>query len=266
MKDKTSKIVHTVFGAVFGAYTAVVAALLIWQTVDIYRDGRRSASGVIFSRGIVGERLTAISPALWIWVALAAVGFALGIIFVTKARVAKQDLRYTLYRLRKRMPAQAPENMSACVKTVRREDTLLRILWSVVGAVGLAGAIYTVVYLAMPSHFPKANVTKEMLALVKHVIPWVSWTFILACAVGVYERFSAGKQIPAVRELVKNGTPAVREQNKIFGFLTRYGVWMARGAAGVIAVAFVIAGAVNGGAHDVLVKAVNICTECIGLG
>lgn len=34
----------------------------------------------------------------------------------------------------------------------------------------------------------------------------------------------------------------------------------------VIAVAFVIVGIFNGGARDVFIKAVNICTECIGLG
>jgi len=37
---------------------------------------------------------------------------------------------------------------------------------------------------------------------------------------------------------------------------------------GILAVAavFIVLGVVNGGARDVLVKAVNICTECIGLG
>ena len=32
------------------------------------------------------------------------------------------------------------------------------------------------------------------------------------------------------------------------------------------AVAFVIAGAINGSMEDMLIKAVNICTECVGLG
>lgn len=35
---------------------------------------------------------------------------------------------------------------------------------------------------------------------------------------------------------------------------------------GIIAVTFIIIGAINGGANDVLIKAINICTECIGLG
>ena len=43
-------------------------------------------------------------------------------------------------------------------------------------------------------------------------------------------------------------------------------LWTTRIAVGVIAVTFIIVGAVNGGANDVLIKAINICTECIGLG
>ena len=34
----------------------------------------------------------------------------------------------------------------------------------------------------------------------------------------------------------------------------------------VAAVVFIIAGVLNGSALDVLVKAIHICTECIGLG
>ena len=34
----------------------------------------------------------------------------------------------------------------------------------------------------------------------------------------------------------------------------------------IAAVLLIIAGILNGGALDVLVKAINICTECVGLG
>lgn len=34
----------------------------------------------------------------------------------------------------------------------------------------------------------------------------------------------------------------------------------------VLALALIVVGVVNGGMRDVWVKAVNICTECIGLG
>ncbi len=41
---------------------------------------------------------------------------------------------------------------------------------------------------------------------------------------------------------------------------------VARAALYMAAAAMLIAGALNGGMRNVLVKAVNICTECIGLG
>jgi len=37
-------------------------------------------------------------------------------------------------------------------------------------------------------------------------------------------------------------------------------------AVGALAVGLIALGAANGGMRDVLVKAINICTECIGLG
>ena len=34
----------------------------------------------------------------------------------------------------------------------------------------------------------------------------------------------------------------------------------------VVSITFIIIGIINGGAYDVLAKAIQICTECIGLG
>ncbi|MBQ9064736.1 MAG: thioredoxin [Blautia sp.] len=34
----------------------------------------------------------------------------------------------------------------------------------------------------------------------------------------------------------------------------------------IVAVCFIVAGVFNGSAKDVLGKAINICTECVGLG
>ncbi len=46
------------------------------------------------------------------------------------------------------------------------------------------------------------------------------------------------------------------------------GKWrtVARMAVLCLGVLFIVLGTMNGGARDVLIKAINICTECIGLG
>ena len=41
---------------------------------------------------------------------------------------------------------------------------------------------------------------------------------------------------------------------------------IARISVFVLGVLFIVLGMMNGGARDVLIKAINICTECIGLG
>ena len=43
-------------------------------------------------------------------------------------------------------------------------------------------------------------------------------------------------------------------------------LWVVRGIVFAVGVTFLVIGILNGGAHDVLIKAINICTECIGLG
>lgn len=52
--------------------------------------------------------------------------------------------------------------------------------------------------------------------------------------------------------------PPVRHSPRRIGVL--------RAAALVLAAAAIAAGILNGGMRDVLVKAVNLCTECVGLG
>lgn len=49
---------------------------------------------------------------------------------------------------------------------------------------------------------------------------------------------------------------SVRKRMDKRGYLIGYG----------LAVVLIIVGIMNGGARDVLIKAINICTECIGLG
>ena len=60
----------------------------------------------------------------------------------------------------------------------------------------------------------------------------------------------------------KKARPAIQKPAPQPGTAPR---WL-RPALYVAAGALILLGALNGGARDVLVKAINICTECIGLG
>jgi hypothetical protein len=62
------------------------------------------------------------------------------------------------------------------------------------------------------------------------------------------------KKFPVIKEGATNNASAQRRRYILLACLT------------VVSVALIVAGRAAGGAADVLTKAINICTECIGLG
>lgn len=288
MKEKTCKTVRFYYGIAMAVMTVVVGALFIWQVLDIYLTGTSPnyTGEQIFSRKIVSDHLATIAPAFWLWIAMIIAGFVLWEIFpVNPKRAAYRDNVYALNRLKRKLPDRVNETFSNSVGYIKREELIILTLKLCCAALYIAGAIYCIVYLANPAHFPKTDVTGEMLNMAKHVMPCALIALALSCGVVAYENHSAKKQLAEVKKMVaarKNdlgGTGVnTKSDNKIINFFykikARVGaitsdkrfVLGVRIAIGCLGLAFIIAGAVNGSVHSVLVKAINICTECIGLG
>ncbi|MBD5092516.1 MAG: hypothetical protein HDT36_03950 [Clostridiales bacterium] len=303
VNEKTSKIVRTAYGCTFGVYTVVVGALILWQVLSIYHAGE--AGGVIYSREIVGASISLLSPALWLWFALMVLGFVIWEIFLVNEKLPKLDVRYTLHILKKRLPnslhVTKDSELKGSYKAIRAEEQLIEAMRICCLFIGFAGFIYSVAYLANPSNFPKADVTHEMLNMVKNIFPWVLVTMAFAIGICVYEGISAKKQMAHVKVLIaaskkqnlsvsENGekkffTPidgfkekasalyiklqSKAKSNKFCAFLLwicNHRILVSRVAVCVVAVVFIIVGIVNGSAREVMLKAINICTECIGLG
>ena len=82
----------------------------------------------------------------------------------------------------------------------------------------------------------------------------------LAWLAAVAAAFIAGARAP------KGGAPRLARRERMRGQEeTKRRVWLRAGLYALAAL-LTLLGALNGGLNDVLVKAVNICTECIGLG
>ena len=284
MAEKTNKTVRLIYGCVLSAMTVILGALFIWQMVDAYHTGvdyvdamketDPTATVYIFNQSDVFARVARISPAFWIWVVMIVAGFVLWEVFpVQLKRTAYKDNCYTLMRLKKRVPQTVGEELKESYDFVKREERIIQILWLCCGVVGLAGIIYTIVYLATPSHFPNIAVNKEIVNMVKNVLPFAFAVFAVACAITVYENISAKKQLEHVKKLAAGNKPQAVEHGKVYEILHhKYFILGVRIAVGCIAVAFIIAGSAAKNADgtnnllNVLAKAVKICSECIGLG
>lgn len=280
MQEKTCKTVRLCYGIALSLMTAVTGALFIWQTLDIYLSGGSRP----FTREIVLERLNRIAPAFWIWVVMVAVGFIIWEVFaVSYKRAPLKDDCYALRRLKKRVPEKVGESGLASLKAVKRGELINLIVKLCAAALCLAGVAYGIAYLATASNFPKTDVNGEMLNMAAHLAPCVFAALLILCGVTLYLSISAKKQLPHVKQLIasakadeKNGVEAVYVTGNT-AVADLYGRWKAlsnhkyfilgvRIAIAVFAVTFIILGIVNGNMRAILIKAINICTECIGLG
>ena len=278
MKEKTCRSVRLGYGTVLGVFTVVVGALFIWQVLEVYHTPAPPdfvGDWHPFSWGRVNEALSKIQLFFWLWIALIVVGFVLWEVFPVKERTRKicPDLQYA--RARKRLPATAPDGLQAeydFVTTVNKINFALQTsAWALFGV----AVIYTIVYLAIPSNFPAQNVTHEMLNMAKHVFPCVFAGLIIVCFARIYEKYTVKSILPHAQKLAratKSGdavlvTPLGKISHAFEWFWgNKIALLVVRIVIAVLAVAFIIWGALNGSARSVFIKAINICTECIGLG
>lgn len=280
MQEKTCKTVRLCYGIALSLMTLITGALFIWQTLDIYLSGGNRP----FTAEIVSERLTRISPAFWIWVVMVVVGFVLWEVFTVPAKRAPlKDDCYALRRLKKRVPQKVGESGLASLKAVKRGELINLIVKLCAAALCLAGVAYGIAYLATSANFPKTDVNGEMLNMAAHLAPCVFAALLILCGVTLYLSISARKTLPHVKQLIasakadeKNGVEAVYVTGNT-AVADLYVRWKAlsnhkyfilgvRIAIAVFAVTFIILGIVNGNMRAILIKAINICTECIGLG
>lgn len=283
MTEKTCKTVRLVSGVLLSAMTVIFGALLIWQVLDIYISGTSAdyTGTYVFTRARVGKGLLKILPAFVIWVVMIIAGFVLWEALPVAQKRGKPDVRYTLYRLKKRIPKPLSGDLQNSLSAVKREELILKILWTVAAVLCTGVAVYVIVYLALPSSFPTVeDKTPIVLKMVKNVMPFVLAAFAVCCGVAVYEGFSAKKQVKELAKIKPVKNPVIIDKIiikagdgkfyngilKVYNFLYKHRIAAVRTIIGCLGVAFVIAGVCDGGMRDMLNKAIKICRECIGLG
>ncbi len=273
-KEKTCKSVRLYYGIFLGVFTVVVGALFIWQVLDIYLGGIAPEfdSAHVFSRERVLKALSKIDLFFWLWIAAVVVGFVLWEVFPVKEKPRKicPDLQYA--RLIKKLPTSAPEGKESAYEEVRQTERLIRgIKWADIALLSVA-AVMTVVYLCIPSNFPGKDVTQEILNMVKVVFPVIFAALIVMCVGAYLQKVRVKNALDPLRNVVGGAKPAAESGNatvyqKVCAFFDDKRVILAlRVGLAVIGVAFIIWGALNGNARAIFIKAINICTECIGLG
>lgn len=272
MAEKKARTVRLVYSIIFSLMSLTVAALFIYEVCDIYFG---SGGGKPFTREIVYGRLGEIAVPFWIWVAMIIIGVVLWEVFPPQGKKKYgQDVRYSLYRLRKKLPVKAEGDLHKDAAQVAKYERILKIVWGVVAVGCLVFAVAGLTYLLDFSHFRGDDPTEDIKTAVIKVCPYVICAFALCIGAVIYEGWGAKKELPHIKKLVALGKKDDKSLNKIqrayyssvAALESDKYIWTMRGLLLIVGVVFIILGIFNDGAGDVLLKAVNICTECIGLG
>lgn len=243
-----------------GAAVVIALMLLAWQCIDIYMDGNApdnlDPNGVyivsVYRMADVAERLHAIALPLVICVAVVIVSIVLHLVFPVEDKKhppITSDNRLRLMRARiSQLPADA-------VAEERRRRVILAI--SAV-LIALCGAV-CLVYLLNQENFTSCDMERVMGEMMLHVSPWVVAAFMFGAVASMLCKASVQRELQLLKGVPADKKPAAPVPQKT------HIVWIRAGIL-AIAILFIVLGAMNGGLRDVLVKAINICTECIGLG
>ena len=258
------------YGAFLSVFTVIVGILFIVQVVGVYLDDA-------FTRDMVAERLFPISIPFYFWIAAIIAGYVLSEVYPSEERVVnKVSERVTRNRLVSRIPSGSGDEYLKDYSVVVRERKNRTVAFTVCGIVTLICAVFCAVYVFNGAYFSTSQVNTSMLNMLINVGPWLLVGFASCIFMTLYEKYSLNREIGGIKTLMKKyrGNPVVQSAQVVnptwlkikTALASKYAVWGIRGAVCVFGVTFVLLGIFNNGVRDVLIKAINICMECIGLG
>lgn len=285
MTDTRARKIRLIYGIALAVLTVIVGILFIFAAARIY--GGRGETENPYSRQLVGEYLKWLIYPLILWILAIVGGYVLSVVFpVAEQTKAGRSAFASLKKLKKRIPQGESEEFYDEYKRFRKQELIRLIVWSVAAAFALAVSIVMIVYLASGYNFDMtADYLIEVdtalrpnaiiIRMVRYLLPWVAAALLLFIAASLYEHFSAKKELDTVKRLLVlgKGTP-VREPSvpeQVSGAAAKVmDKWQVRLGifAGllVVAVAFIIIGALDGGIADTMAKAIALCRECVGIG
>ncbi len=263
MSDRTKKIIYLIYGILLSVLLIVSGILLMVSCYNIYQLGNRP-----FTPDSIAEAFGKIQIILYVTVGAVVVGGCLKIIMPLdeSSFKAKVSPRTTLDRLTSKY------DLSSCEKEdlapVTKTKTLRVVLRVAACALCVLLSLPALIIVCLPTSFT-ADYNQSVINLCYLIIPCFLACALVASAYVYTENLLINKQIKTIKALIVDGKASKLEKSECSECKCRkekYSIVSTRVIVIAVALIFIVLGIFNGGMSDVLSKAINICTECIGLG
>ncbi len=281
MSKESLKKVHLIYGIVLGVLLCAVGILFIIMCLDIYHSGPSP-----FTRESIGKHFGKIAVFVYILIALVIGGVILNIVApLEKARLkGSVNDGLVLDRLSKKLSSLSCEGSEKIEK-----QRILRLVLIIISALLVVGAsVASLIHVLNTYDASKTDINGEAAKAALTVLRYFIVPFIYLIATAYVCKSSVKKELEIVKEELKNAKAggAVPENSVQIGTFTKLSYEISdtvkkiaeprkwhkylsigiKCLVGCVAIAFIIIGVINGGMSDVVTKAINICTECIGMG
>ena len=251
----------------------VTGILFMYSCYTVYKLGPSP-----FTRESISSAFSRIEVAVWITLAAVIIAATVNIIFSVEEKklVGFRSPKLLNLRLASGVDTDtAPDNVKAKLEKERR---LRGILHTVRLSLNILSAFLPLIYLLNPANFPansgqyNAEISHGMLVYLAFLAPVAVFEVVWVILSDISYRRENEVLKEAIKLLGVSKTAKAEKKTKLTCFKNfikenenpiTLGVRIAFVGCAIV---FIIVGIANGGMADVLNKAINICTECIGLG
>lgn len=262
---KQDKKLYKIFTIAVSVQTIIMGIFFIIQVLRIYY-----ANNSIYTREICGEYLIQMLPIIIVWILL--VVFSAFYFDTAKEKLPKITNIAKLSYFENICPdsnnSDCNSNNSDCNSNsdseyiLKNEQKKRKIALLICFIITIICSLMGLLYLLNGDHFASNdNLSWQAIELAIHLLPWCIIAFGSFIVYVYYEERSAKRSIEVIKEIIKtNGkSEKVKKENNKKINIVRISLF-------VVAIFLIVFGLINGDANGVLQKAINICTECIGLG
>lgn len=255
----TKKPFQLVYSILLSIMLVVAGICLITACIGIYLSGDRP-----FSAEAVAAAFSGIAVPVYLCLALVIGGWILHGFFPAQSKKLPIQKQYDtiLLRLRQKLdPNQCDPELQTQIAKQQKSRQLHK-------AIGLGllviGSVVFLSYGLNGANFDQQDITGSMIRAMYWFLPCLAVPFGYGIFTAYHRRASLQKEIALVKQaLAADAETAVTPApKKDWGKLLLGLRW----ALLVAAIVFAVYGFFTGGTNDVLTKAINICTECVGLG
>ena len=277
--QEKQNLIRRTCALISSVWTVVLGVLFIVQTWRIFALGGRA-----FTAQNVAEYFGQIAPVVWLWIAIIFVNILIFTIFPAPVQKQKAsvDADVIARRLKTRLPAF--EKSEKFQKMQKRRRIFAVVCYAVCALcfVFVVAIMLSDTYkgIATQGFFFKHPEAERLLVC----MPFILLGFATLIAYKYYLAGDKNREITLLKQALagKESIVEVHEIKKTLGdkiayvckrvksalsvFKTEKAIFIVRVVLLMVAVLLIGVGVDNGGMADVLEKAINICTQCIGLG